>query len=674
MGYSAILCDANAFISRGQGLTDGTIEGPRTNGEGFERMKRGLSKLPCAAAGALAIALAWTACSSSKASLTCGAGTTQQGSTCVARLADASIESAASDSGLDGSAAAAPVFGGVTALAPVSPSALLAVWNPGTDANDPASPLSYRVYMAPSGAPLDYTKPAAYTWPGATSAVLGGLTAGITYVVGVRAVGTDNVEDTNTVTLMAAPAADTTPPTFDGASIGDHPGSGEIVLTWAPAQDDQSPPSAISYLVFMSVTPGGEDFTNPTLVTAPGATSAVIAHLAKATLPRYFVVLARDAAGNVSSKATSPEVASDPAADTQPPTFGGCSAAANVSAVTIAVSWQAATDDVSLPANIQYQVLASTTPGDVSTFKPIASVTGQTEVNVPSLNPSTAYYFICRARDEAGNEDQNTVEVSAQTGSNSTPPTFVTSLSITPEASPFAATIAWTPSATDDTTGANALVYDVYQSTTPGGENTSGPPQWSSAPGASSILLTGLLPDSMLYFVVCARDADGNHGCATGADGGTDEVMFQTPVSFAQNVEPIFNHNCGVVGCHVPGNPSGNLVLAKGFAYDAIVNVRASEATNVALKPDASLPADMDAGLTTLDSGASAVTLDYVVPGDPADSFLNIKTHVAALNALSAALSGQVGTSMPAPATGTTLSQAELDAIQTWIQQGAANN
>ena len=650
--------------------------------EGFGLMKRRLPKFVRAAIAACAVfALAWisfslSGCSSSHSTLTCGGGTVQKGNVCVAEttLPDASTNQTPEAGPSDGALTALPpVFGGITGLAPVSTSALLAVWNPGVDANTPGATLSYRIYVAPVGTPIDYTTPTQYTAPGATSAVIGGLAANTAYAVGVRAVGSLNVEDTNTLTQTATPVADTTAPTFAGLVSAAPGGSGEIVLSWAPASDDLSPASAISYLVFMSLTGHGEDVTNPVLVTAPGATSAVIAHLANATLPRFFLVFARDAAGNVASNTA--EHWAVPAPDTSPPTFAGCTAAANVSAVTVAVAWEAATDDVSLPANIQYIVLASTTPGDISSFKPIATVTGETGVTVPALTPSTHYYFICRAQDEAGNQDQNAVEVSATTGANPTPPTFVSTLSIAAGSAPFTATISWNPPATDDSTATSAIVYDVYQSTVSQGEKTSGVPQWSSTPGASSIQLTGLMPDATLYFVVCARDADGNHACAsTTADAGTQELTIMTLVSFSQNVEPIFTHDCGVVGCHVPGNPAGALVLAKGFAYNSLFNVPGFETTNLLLKPDAALPAGMTTPILTLDGGASAITIDYVTPGDFADSFLYIKTHVAAYNAFAAVVSGQVGVTMPAPATGTTLSQDDLDAIQKWITQGAANN
>jgi hypothetical protein len=650
----------------------------------FTMLRRRVPTLLVALAGLTWFAVLAFACSSTSSSLACGPGTERQGNECVPTVTDAGVLPDAAndaDGGANSDAALPPEpprFAGVADLAPMTDTSLLAVWAPAVDAIDPRSPVAYRVYVAPSGQAIDYTSPAVVTAAGALSAVIGGLRSGTTYDVVVRAVGLSGVEDGNTHVLSAAPAADTTPPTFAGLTSATTAGSGAIALAWGPAMDTQTPADAMTYLVFMSSSPGAENFATPVAVSDPGVTTITIEHLAGATQLRYFVVLARDAAGNLSSlDGGATERSATPGPDTVPPQFGGCVAAAKVGQVSIALSWQPAVDDVSLPANIKYQVLASTAPGVIKDFSSLATATGDTQVVIPNLTPSTRYYFICRAVDEAGNVDDNTAEVTALTGSNPLPPTFVTGVTIQPGQAPFTATLAWDTQATDPVTPQNAIVYDVYWSTQRGGERLDGVPQQTSSAGASSILLSNLTPNSTLYFVVCARDLDGNRACAKTSDGGSDEVSLVTPVSFAQNISPVFAHNCGVVGCHVPGNPSGRLNLATGFAYAAIVNVQAFEATpSIALKADASLPPGMNPALVTTpgDGGPSTFTLNYVTPTDVGDSYLYIKTHQTALTQLMAVASGNLGTLMPAPVTGTTLSQADLDAIASWIEAGAPNN
>jgi hypothetical protein len=68
-------------------------------------------------------------------------------------------------------------------------------------------------------------------------------------------------------------------------------------LRWHAARDDRTPPARIVYDVYRATTPGGESFRRPTYTSKPGATSFATPALA-ATVPYFFVVRARDAAGN----------------------------------------------------------------------------------------------------------------------------------------------------------------------------------------------------------------------------------------------------------------------------------------------------------------------------------------------------------------------------------------
>jgi hypothetical protein len=102
----------------------------------------------------------------------------------------------------------------------------------------------------------------------------------------------------------------------------------------------------------------------------------------------------------------------------------------------------------------------------------------------------------------------------------------------------------------------------------------------------------------------------------------------------------------------VPGSPTGGLVLAPGFAYNNIVNVPAPEAASL-----------VEAGI-----------VNYVTPGDPNDSFLNIKVNATLYQSVHAATGKNLGSQMPAPSTGSTLSPTELNEIALWISQGANNN
>jgi hypothetical protein len=584
-------------------------------------------------------------CSSSSSGLACGGGTVQKGGECVAVEADASVDGSAragdaGDAGTvvapDGAIVAAPpppTFAGVTAVAPISESALLVVWNAGSAPDDPTAPIRYRVYEGSSAKPLLYTTPLLQTSAGALSAVIGGLSADTTYTFGARAVDPVGIADANTIQKTGKTAKDTTVPVFGGVKTAAPGAGGAVALSWDPATDDLTPAPAMTYLVYASATTGGEDFSTPTLTTGPGATSASVTRLPDATKARFFVVRARDAAGNVDTNTK--ELSAEPAPDVTAPVFGGCTFATTLQAITIGVSWTAATDDVSDPVNMTYDVFESTSAGVFDFTKPFATVHGADTVVLPSLMTSTTYYFVCRAKDEAGNEDDNTVEVSATTGSNPVPPVFagIDLPSFVGDPVGRTATLSW--QAAVDTTPPAQMVYDVYESQTMGGEDFTKPPAVTSAPGALTITVTGLPPNTTTYFVVRARDLDGNR------DSNVVEASLPTNVSFELNVQPIFSDDCGVVGCHVPGNPTGGLILAEGFAYSQIVNIAAGE----------------------------SAALNYVTPADPTDSYLAVKINYNGLFATKGKAS-----LMPAPATGSTLSPAEIATIANWIAQGAVNN
>jgi hypothetical protein len=208
---------------------------------------------------------------------------------------------------------------------------------------------------------------------------------------------------------------DTTPPVFAGAS-GATAGPSSITLTWSPATDDVTPTPDIVYGIYQASSPGGEDFGSPTVVTPPGATSWSIGPL-QASTTFYFVVLAFDRAhnddghDNVEVSATTPSTV-----DSVAPTFAGATSAAAQSPGTVALSWSAASDDYSAAAQIHYEVYASRTSGGETFAAPdLVTLPGATSGLVTDLGGDTLYYFVVRAKDQAGNLDGNAVEVTAQT-------------------------------------------------------------------------------------------------------------------------------------------------------------------------------------------------------------------------------------------------------------------
>ena len=114
--------------------------------------------------------------------------------------------------------------------------------------------------------------------------------------------------------LLAANASgtasgkDQTPPVFEGLQsattcVPGPVGGGRTTsynLRWDAATDDATPARKIVYDIYQAAAPGAEDFSTPTYTTRPGATSFSTPPL-PADKPVYFVVRARDKAGNSDS-------------------------------------------------------------------------------------------------------------------------------------------------------------------------------------------------------------------------------------------------------------------------------------------------------------------------------------------------------------------------------------
>jgi hypothetical protein len=97
-------------------------------------------------------------------------------------------------------------------------------------------------------------------------------------------------------------------------------------------------------------------------------------------------------------------------ADTERPTFSGASSATAASPTSVVLSWSAATD----ASSVTYDIFLSTTSGCYNFGVPFDTATASPHT-VVGLAPNTTYFFVVRARDAAGNTDQNTAEVSAKT-------------------------------------------------------------------------------------------------------------------------------------------------------------------------------------------------------------------------------------------------------------------
>jgi hypothetical protein len=194
-------------------------------------------------------------------------------------------------------------------------------------------------------------------------------------------------------------------PEFSGLSNIGSVTTTAMGLSWSAATDNVTPPDRIQYLIYISTTPGGQDFTSPNFVTIPGATTFDVTGLHPNTT-YYIVVRAKDERGNIDGNTVEKSAT----------TFEGIISATALSTSEISLSWNPVPG-----TDIVYFIYMATTSHGQNLSIPSFAITGATSYTVSGLNPGTTYYFIIRVKDSTGNIDGNIVEKSATT--SSPPPT-----------------------------------------------------------------------------------------------------------------------------------------------------------------------------------------------------------------------------------------------------------
>lgn len=104
---------------------------------------------------------------------------------------------------------------------------------------------------------------------------------------------------------------------------------------------------------------------------------------------------------------TGPGTATDNAA----PRFAGATAAIASSSTSAIVTWPFAHDDLSEGDEIDYGVFIATTSGGQNFNSPTQTVRGRPVARLTGLIANTTYHIVVRAKDRAGNGEQNTREV-----------------------------------------------------------------------------------------------------------------------------------------------------------------------------------------------------------------------------------------------------------------------
>ena len=109
--------------------------------------------------------------------------------------------------------------------------------------------------------------------------------------------------------------------------------------------------------------------------------------------------------------------------DQTPPTFAGLKSATTCvpgpigggTTASYTLRWEPATDNVSPPQKILYDISQAATPGGEDFSTPTYSTAaGATSFATPPLPADKPVYFVVRAVDQAGNSDSNKVEREGQ--------------------------------------------------------------------------------------------------------------------------------------------------------------------------------------------------------------------------------------------------------------------
>jgi Bacterial Ig-like domain len=312
----------------------------------------------------------------------------------------------------------------------VSASGATLSWTTAIDRISPQSALEYEVRLSTVNDIDTVAKAEAYGaivkayTPGISTATVAGWLPGTTYFFNVIAkdeAGNKSSYQTIAVTMPTAIA----PPVMD--TIAPLPGSGggiaaaaitpsSLTLSWAKATDDKTAPSQLTYEVRRSLSNNidsvGRAEANGTIVQtyASNMSSATVVSL-NANTSYYFNVIVKDDAGNKAVYVTK-SVTTAAAQDTTAPIPGGGGTITffNVGTMALTVNWAKASDNVSPPSQLLYEVRRSTNNDIDSVMGSVVNgsiaqvyTADIASMNVSGLSPATTYYFNVIVKDAAGN-------------------------------------------------------------------------------------------------------------------------------------------------------------------------------------------------------------------------------------------------------------------------------
>ncbi|WP_409494335.1 fibronectin type III domain-containing protein [Amycolatopsis sp. cmx-11-12] len=232
-----------------------------------------------------------------------------------------------------------------------------------------------------------------------TSATVDGLASDTEYsftVVAKDAAGNASAASA-AVTARTQAAPDTQAPTAPGNLRSTGTTQASVSLEWNGATDN------------VGVT-GYDVYNGANLVKSVSGTTATVDGLSADT-EYSFTVVAKDAAGNLSTPSAAVTVRTQGAPDAVAPTMPGNLRSTGTTETSVGLAWDAATDNVGVTGYDVYQGASL-----------VKSVSGTT-VTVDGLTANTEYTFTVVAKDAAGNKSAPSAPVTAKTKPKTTPGT-----------------------------------------------------------------------------------------------------------------------------------------------------------------------------------------------------------------------------------------------------------
>jgi len=405
-----------------------------------------------------------------------------------------------------------PVFSGISEVVDQTTGGTLALY--WSDASDPSTPITYRIFMATGANPIDYNDYAYVTqW---SPFYASGLEA-IYHQFEVWAVDSSGNIKENYSPLGETPT-DTMPPDFEGVDLVQSTGeSGTLKVSWDEATDYSKP---ITYLIYYDTSHTAASIIGEGLKETTQAASITVTGLTDKTR-WFFVVRARDAQFATD---TNTKVRAGTPYDATPPEFDGLTTASDTTkGGEVYLAWETATDDT---PPITYNIYYATQTANCTDTAYHA--TTSTSYTVSGLQNDAKYCFAVSAMDDNDNETTD-FETLFATPTDKIKPTFDTS-SVAAQDTMVGGEVQLSWSAASD--NSTPIIYNIYRGLASDSISFAAPAY--RATSVTSLYATGLTDGVEYFFIVTAMDSSTNGNETTTAyEPVSAEPSDQTAPAFS---------------------------------------------------------------------------------------------------------------------------------------------